>query len=41
MTGAETALQVAGAALPADDHLIDLWLHERSPHTQQGRRCRR
>lgn len=36
MTAAETALQVASAALPADDHLIDLWLHERSPHTQRA-----
>ena len=39
MTNAGTALQVASAALPADDHLIDLWLHERSPHTQRAYRA--
>lgn len=39
MTDAETALQVAGAAVPADDHLIELWLHERSPHTQRAYRA--
>ena len=39
MTGAETALQVASAALPADDHLIELWLHELSPHTQRAYRA--
>ncbi len=39
MTGAETALQVAGAALTVDDQLIELWLHERSPHTQRAYRA--
>jgi integrase/recombinase XerD len=39
MTGAETALQVASAAVAADDHLIELWLHERSPHTQRAYRA--
>lgn len=31
--------QVAAAALPADDHLVELWLHERSPHTQRAYRA--
>jgi site-specific recombinase XerD len=38
MTGAETALQLAGAASASDDHLIELWLHERSPHTERAYR---
>jgi integrase/recombinase XerD len=38
MTGAETILQRTSAASTSesDDHLIDLWLHERSLHTQRA-----
>ena len=39
MTAAETGLQVAGVALPADANLIELWLHERSPHTKRAYRA--
>lgn len=38
MTGGSTAVQLA-SALPGDDHLIELWLHERSPHTQRAYRA--
>src|SRR5215218_1909183 len=35
----ETELQVSNAATVSDDHLIELWLHERSPHTQRAYRA--
>jgi site-specific recombinase XerD len=31
-------LPSANSRLPGDDHLIELWLHERSPHTQRAYR---
>jgi integrase/recombinase XerD len=39
VTSTETSLQVVSAALPADDHLIEVWLHGRSPHTQRAYRA--
>ena len=36
-TGAETALHISNSR--ADDQLIKLWLHERSPHTQRAYRA--
>lgn len=39
MTSAETALQMTLPRLLADDRLIELWLHERSPHTQRAYRA--